>query len=205
MISKIIYSIIYLYLLAFLTISTYTWSITSSFEKPYYEKYKLGSFELNKIKWKDENSPILFSEKELFSSNTGSIIIKKINISDKILFQSWSIKTQLNNNNIIITINKWIYFFDLKEINKEYTIIWKGFEIKNKWPWNFFINNLNPSHNIIFSFNSLLDLTLKNIKSNKTMANLDLYPNTYLIFNPKINFLLKNADLLKISQRFTLW
>jgi hypothetical protein len=65
----------------------------------------------------------------------------------------------------------------------------------------FIINNLDPKKNIIFSLNSLLDLNLKNSKTNENITTIDLYPHIYLIFDPKYNIFLKNADLLNVSQK----
>jgi hypothetical protein len=66
------------------------------------------------------------------------------------------------------------------------------------------VNNINPKQNLIFSLSTLLDLKLKNIKTNSHITDIDLYPHTYLAFNPLKNIFVKNSDLLKISQIFTL-
>ena len=84
----------------------------------------------------------------------------------------------------IINISQWVYYFDIKDISTRYTIKWNWFEINNKWPWSFIVNNIENWKNIIFSENALLDLNLKNIKNNEQITSVDLFPHTYLIFNP---------------------
>lgn len=181
----------------FLIFVTYITNSFSSFEKPYYENIKLWLFDLNK----SDDGIFSFS----WISDKSDIIVDKINISDKIIFSSWSVETTTLSWNTIISITPWIYFFDLKEINSNYIVQWDWFKIDNKWPWAFIINNLDPKKNLIFSINSVLDLNLKNQKTNEEVASLDLYPHTYLFFNPAKNIFVKNSDLLKISQTFEIW
>lgn len=201
MISKIFLGLISISIFAFLIFFTFISNNLNNFEIPYYEKIDLWLFELNN----DEENKISLNKLSKENSYSWKILVEKINISDKIIFTSWSIETKNDKWTIVITITPWIYFFDLKEINLKYIIKWKWFEITNKWPWIFFINNLNSRKNIVFSINSLLDLNLKNIKNDDNITSLDLYPHSYLIFNPQKNIFVKNSDLLKISQVFTLW
>jgi len=42
-------------------------------------------------------------------------------------------------------------------------------------------------------------------KKNTKITSIDLYPHTYLLFNPVKNIFVKNSDLLKISQTFNIW
>lgn len=195
--SKIILTLISITIFVFLIFVTYLTNSFSSFEKPYYENIKLWAFELHKDeKWAFSFSGITSSSK---------VFVNKINISDKIMFSTWSVETKTESWSVIISITPWVYFFDLKEISSKYVIKWIWFEISNKWPWTFIINNLDPKKNIIFSTNSVLDLNLKHYKTNEEIASLDLYPHTYLLFNPVKNIFVKNSDLLKISQTFTIW
>jgi hypothetical protein len=68
----------------------------------------------------------------------------------------------------------------------------------------FIVNNLDSKKNIIFSINSVLNLNLKHYKTNEKITSIDLYPHTYLLFNPIKNIFVKNSDLLKVSQTFNL-
>lgn len=195
--SKIILTLISLWIFIFLVFVTYITNSFSNFEKPFYKNLEKWLFELQK------------NEKGVFSfsgiSDKSKIIVNKINISDKIIFSTWSIETKSSSWNIIISITPWIYFFNLKEINTNYIISWDWFEINNKWPWLFIVNNLDSKKNIIFSINSVLNLNLKHYKTNEKITSIDLYPHTYLLFNPIKNIFVKNSDLLKVSQTFNLW
>lgn len=195
--SKILLTLISLWIFVFLVFVTYVTNSFSNFEKPFYKNLEKWLFELQK------------NEKGIFSfsgvSDESKIIVNKINISDKVIFSTWSIETKSSSWNINISITPWIYFFDLKEINSNYIISWDWFEINNKWPWTFIVNNLDPKKNIIFSINSVLDLNLKQVKTNEKITSIDLFPHTYLSFNPTKNIFVKNSDLLKVSQTFNLW
>jgi hypothetical protein len=67
MIAKIISALITLSILVFLITSTYINNVSSDFKKPFYEKTKIGLFELNKI---ENDDSILFSLDEISKSNT---------------------------------------------------------------------------------------------------------------------------------------
>jgi hypothetical protein len=195
--SKIILTFISITIFVFLIFVTYITNSFSSFEKPYYENLKLWTFDLHK------NEDWIFSFSDITSDS--KIFVNRINLSDKIIFSTWSVETKTESWSMIISVTPWVYFFDLKEISSKYIIKWIWFEINNKWPWTFIINNLDPKKNIIISINSALDLNLKHYKTNEQIASLDLYPHTYLLFNPIKNIFVKNSDLLKISQTFTIW
>lgn len=190
-------SLFTLSIFVFLIYFTYISNGISSFKKPYYENIKTWLFELKK----DDNKLFTLS----WYTDSSEISVLKINLSDKIIFSSWSVKTSTSSWNTIISITNWIYFFDLKEINTNYIITGSWFEIDNKWPGSFIINNLNQKKNLIFSLNSVLDINLKHYKENTEITSLDLYPHTYLLFNPIKNIFVKNSDLLKISQTFDIW
>lgn len=196
--SKIIFTIVSISLLTLLLFITYLTSAYSGSEKPFYEKIKLWLFEV-----KNENN--IFSLKETNNIEKWDLFVKKLDYSDKIFFSTWNIDIQNNNWITTITLTNWMFFFDFKKINSNYIIKWKWFEIKNKWPWYFIINSINPNRNIVFSLNSLIDLKLKNYNTNENMTSVFLYPHSYLVLNPMKNVFLKNADLLKVSQNFNLW
>ena len=187
--SKIILILISIWIFVFLIFVTYITNSFSNLEKINYINTKIGLFEINKIAEQDIEK----------------ILVQQLNISDKVIFNTWSIETKDYSWSTIIIVTPWIYLFDLREINSNYIIKWEWFEINNKWPWTFFINNLNSRKNIIFSVNTLTNLNLKHYKTNEDITSIDLYPHTYLIFNPQKNIFVKNSDLLKIFQTFTLW
>ncbi len=141
------------------------------------------------------------SEPYYESVQSSKNVIEKIGIYDMVIFSSGSIVA----NNDIVTIEKpWLYLFDLKEPNKSYLIKWEWFDLTTNWPWSFIINNIDSKKNMIFSLSNLLSIDLKNKKTGDFITNIDLYPHMYFVFNPLKNIFVKNWDLLKISQTFTL-
>ncbi len=182
----------------FLILVTFTTNNLSNIDKPFYDLKEKWTYKLvEKEKWFYISSDL--------NNNSWSIFIQKINISDKILYNYWEVSSKQNWNKIEINITPWVYFFQLKEINTQYSINSKWFNIKNKWPWSFLINNLNPRKVIVFSIDTLIDLNLQNIKTGKDISTISLYPHMYLVFNPIKNIFVKNSDLLKVSQVFNLW
>lgn len=195
--SKILLTSISFLTFLFLIFITYIVSSYWSFEKPYYEESKEG------IYWLFKNSNWFFSFTDELEKS--KLYINKVNLSDIVIYSTWSIKKNNTPGNIEISITPWIYYFDLKEINDKYTITWSGFEIKNKWPWSFFINNLEQKKTMVISLNTILELNLQTTKTKELVTTVDLYPHTYLLFNPVKNIFLRNSDLLKISQIFSIW
>jgi len=195
---KAIFIIIAFSIFSFLFFVTFIANSFSSFEKPFYEKNEQWLFELIK-NWEN------FSLSKEVSTNSWAILINKFNLSDKVIYSYWEVQTEYLSWALNITIKPWIYYFQLKEINTKYIISWDWFEIENKWPWKFIINNLNSRKNLVFSQDALLSLNLKHYKTNEDITSIALYPHSYLLFNPLKNIFVKNSDLLKISQIFTLW
>ena len=196
--ARIIFISISISILGFLIFVTYLSNSLSSFEKPYHENIKQWLFELSK-NWTND-----YTINELSNINTWAILVNNVTINDRVIYSNWEVETKTESWSTIISITEWIYFFDLKWLNDNYIIKSKWFELNNKWPWTFIINNLNYKKTVIFSINSLLDLNLKHYKTNEHITSIDLYPHTYIIFNPLKNIFVKNSDLLKISQTFIL-
>ena len=193
-------------ILILITISVFIFLIFVTFITNNLSKIENPSYEI-KEKWiykLVEKEDGFFISKDLINSSW-SIFINKINISDKIIYSYWNIESKSNWSIIEINITPWIYYFQLKEINTKYSINSNWFNVINKWPWSFIINNLNPRKIIVFSIDTLLDLNLKDIKTDKKISSISLYPHVYLVFNPIKNIFVKNSDLLKISQIFNLW
>lgn len=180
----------------FLIFVTYLTNSFSDYEKPYYENIEKWNYLIEEnIDWS------LYLEKnDDWLSN-----LMKINTSDKIIYSSWQIELIEEEWKKIIKLSKGIYFFDLRELNSQYIIKWDWFEIKNSWPGFFVINTINSRKNTIFSINTLLNLKFINFNNWEEMTNSFLYPHTYLVFNPIKNIFIKNWDLLKVSQTFSLW
>lgn len=199
LLTKIIFITITLLIFVFLTFISYFSSSNSNITIPEIKNYEIWKYGISKDEKKN-----LFSINKINEENESNMYLEKINISDKIIYSTWSIETSNWSWFININLSNWIYLLDLNEINSKYKIKTNWVEIKNIWPWSFFINNINPYQNIIFSLNTILDIDLVNIKNNEIISNIDLYPNTYIILNPAKNIFTKNADLSKISQIFSL-
>lgn len=128
-----------------------------------------------------------------------SLNIKYLNSFDKII----SIPGEIDIKDNQIEIKKWIFLFNISDINNNYEVKWEWFRIITNWPMSFIIDN-SWTRTTIFSINSRIDLDLKNIENDKIINSLSLYPNTYIKIIPSQNKNLENADLLRVTQRFTL-
>ena len=123
-------------------------------------------------------------------------------ISEVIVGPEWE-ENKINiEPQIYLNIEPGMYLFDLNEINKNFVVDGGLFTVENKLPGSFIVNNLNPSRTVIFSLDTIINLSIKS--KDETLTSILLYPHSYLIFNQKRNFLVKNGDLLKISSIFTL-
>lgn len=197
LLSKIIFTTISASLIIILIFVTYLTNTYNSNQFPFYENIVPWTFELS-----NKNGD--FTMNELSKTSSWKLLVKILNSSDKIYYSSWEIEINETNWVYDIKLSKWVYFFDFKKLNSRYVIKWEWFEINNKWHGKFIINNLVFWKSLVFSINSLVELNLKNYKTWENMTSLDLYPHTYLIFNPLKNVFVKNSDLLKISQNFVL-
>ncbi len=195
--NKIFLALIAISVFIFLVSITFINNNLTKIDKPFYKNLQNWTYNLvkNNTWYKLEN----------ISNNSWEILVLKINISDEIIYSNWKVNIKKDIKNTKINISNWIYFFNFNELDKNYTVTGSWFEITNKGPWNFIVNNINPRKILVFSNNTLLNLKLKNLKTNEDITTIYLYPHKYLIFNPLKNIFVKNADLLKISQAFNLW
>lgn len=198
--SKIFFWIISFLLIMILVYITYLTSTYTNSNIPYYQKLKEWIY---KIKNENDN----FSLEKITEQKSWSWIIfyKNIWTYDKVIYSTWNINLEKKEWKNTFNLEPWLYYFEIKDLEKKYKIKWNWFEIENKWPWAFFVNNIDSTKYLIFSESSLLELNLKNTKNNDQITSIDLYPHTYLIFNPIKNIFLRNSDLLKISQTFSFW
>ena len=182
----------------FLIFATFITNSISRFENPFYENTKQWLYQIV-----ENNDSYTLSNR--IKSNSWAVYMNKINTSDKVFFSYWEVKTNKSNNNIEINITPGVYYFQLKEINTKYTILWEWFQIINEWPWDIIVNNINPRKIFVFSIDTISELKLKHIKTNEEITSIYLYPHEYLIFNNIKSIFVKNSDLLKIDQTFILW
>ena len=124
--------------------------------------------------------------------------LKMLNLStwNHIYYYQWNI--QANNNEI--TLETWIYFFDINSLNFNKKIIINWAVITPHWPWTFIINTNHSVQKSIYSISSKIEINLhdpNDIEKKGTL--LDLYPNMFVMYNTKLNKQIINADLLRIQ------
>lgn len=190
-ISKIFLISLTLIIWATLIFFTFLWWKTDLSKNIKFENIKLWKYYLNKNN-KDKFSLI---DKDL-NIDKNKIFVEQISYLSRFFTNNNKSEILIEENQI--NIKKWIHLFDLNEVNKNFKINWSTFEITNKWPWLFFVNNLNRSKTIIFSIDTIIDLKIKN--KNEILTSVLLYPHSYIIFNQNRNLLIKGWDQLKISQ-----
>lgn len=185
---KKIFSIILWIIISLILI--YTSFINSSwvYKKPDFELNKSWNFEINsweiKIDDKSENS------------------VKYINYTDKILSYPKTAKSEIINNKI--NIKDWVFLFNFNSLNSNYEINSKWFKIESNWPSSFFVD-LSEERIKIISIDNIIKINFLD-KNNKEIVNSAyIYPNQYVFFEPNKNFLIKNADLLRVNQLISLW
>lgn len=199
---KITFIIISFIILSILIFWTYITTSYTNTKLPKYEKQKYWLYEIIK----EQDNTFLKKEIDKIPEKSWNLLLKKISPADKIIFSTGTININKKNWIYNIEVSPWLYYFDFKDISSIYKINSNWFEINNLWPWSFILNTINPKNNILFSINSLLEMKLKNVNNNEDIiTNLDLYPHMYLIFDVSKNIFLKNSDLLRISQIFSLW
>ena len=193
----------------FLIFSTFIWSENTLMEDLSFKEVRLWTFELIE----DGESNFAIKDTEFDTNEYGeNIYVEQVSnisrfftdnkISEVIVGPEWE-ENKINiEPQIYLNIEPGMYLFDLNEINKNFVVDGGLFTVENKWPGSFIVNNLNPSRTVIFSLDTIINLSIKS--KDETLTSILLYPHSYLIFNQKRNFLVKNGDLLKISSIFTL-
>lgn len=145
-------------------------------------------FYLNKISWDFENK----------------IILNQLTKTSRMFTIDWDYEKTKSWTITEIILNKWLYLFDINEINHNLSINANWFKIDNLWIWKFFINFNDPNRILIFSIDSILNLSL--LKTNKELiTNVNIYPHLFLLLNTdRLNTILSstlhNSDALKITK-----
>lgn len=129
---------------------------------------------------------------------------EKLNSLDEILFISdKNYKKTENKNDISLNISNWIFFLDIKDVNKNYKINQNSFYITPKSSWRFLFDTRDEKNIKIFSFDSILEIWLLNWANSEKLTQIVLYPHMSFTFNSDRNILVKNADLLRIETIFS--
>jgi len=130
--------------------------------------------------------------------------LKNISVWNNIFYKEWSITVEKTNNHFSIYLEKWIYFFDINDISNQYSIFFEGYSVKNMWPGTFMINAIDKDKKSVFSLSSKLRIDFLDVSTSESLAQIDLFPNMYLLAIPRYNKSIKNADLWKIITSHTL-
>lgn len=187
---SIIFTIIIILILFYITFIVKPFQ---NYEKPNFSNKILEnmSFDIN-----DKNE-IFFDKK--YESKT-----MYLTSSDKILSSFWEFN--YDEKTWEINIEKWFFLININSLDKKYKIKWKWIFIEIDSPNTFLIDTTEERFKILSIVNILkLELTGKNNwEENFVFNSIYLYPNQFIIFNPDRNFLIKNADLFRITQILSL-
>lgn len=121
-----------------------------------------------------------------------------VSMWNNVFYKEWNLRVENLDNQYNIILEEWIYFFDINDINTQYSIIFQWYKVKNLWPWAFVINTSDQKKKSVFSLSSKLNIEFLDINTSESLAQVDLFPNMYLLAFPRYNKASKNADLWKI-------
>ena len=141
---------------------------------------------------------------KIVSKDEQATRVNYLNNSDRILTYNWGFEIKEEWDNSKVNLKKGFFLVSINSLDKKYIFNSEGFNIEVNQPSTFFIDNRNERTNI-FSIDSVLKINFLNITDGENVNTAYLYPNQYVFFNPSKNFLIKNADLLRISQLISLW
>lgn len=157
--------------------------------------YEKPNFELNKTLLNFD-----LKENKVEENKNSKLKVEYLNNSDRIL--TFDSKYSINNDEI--NIEKWYFLFNFNSLNKKYKIKSESFFIEVDGSGTFFINNVENNIKII-SLDNIIKLNFINKKDWSVLNTAHLYPNEYTIFDHRRSFLIKDADLLRITQIISLW
>lgn len=125
--------------------------------------------------------------------------VDQLNYIDSVIFSGKNYSRETLDRNVNINIEEGLYLFDLYDISYNYSIKNKDFTIQPKSPWKFFVDSRNHADIKIFSFDSIVNISLLSSPSKENMTSLVIYPHMFFWFNIGRNKFLKNADILRIE------
>jgi hypothetical protein len=118
-----------------------------------------------------------------------------VSMWNNVFYKEWNLTIDDQYN---IHLDKWVYFFDINDISTQYSVVFQWYLVKNLWPWAFIINTTDEKKKSVFSLSSKLNINFLDIETSESLAQIDLFPNMYLLAFPRYNKAIKNADLWKI-------
>lgn len=137
-----------------------------------------------------------------------TVLSNKFNLLDNIYYFSDNYENaDISDNwkNIEIKLSEWLFLLDLNNIDYNYSIIFKWFNIIPESFGKIFIDTRDSKQIIIFSLDWVYNVNLIDTITNKPVTNLYLYPHMYSIWNVSRIKTLKNADLFRLSKIFNIW
>lgn len=198
---KILLWIFSMIIWAFLIYTSYIFiQNTTVFEKPKFKDIK------NNSEYIIENRVWKIKEVEKKASKN-DLVITYLNNIDKIISYWNKIESIKNKSKNIEKINlkKGNFLVNIQNITNKYSVKWYWFNIKNNWPSSFYIDSSleNPKKEVyIFSLDSILEIDLVIVENQKVANTIYLYPHQYIKFNPILNKVLKDSDVLRVNQVF---
>lgn len=161
----------------------------------YYSQFKIPQnwlFSILKSKTWD------FIESE--EKKNSQILLERFDFIDKVFFNTkWSYTKKQLWNATSFKIWKWKFLLSLS-FPKKYEVSWSWFNLNFVWPIKLYINTENIDKVDIFSFDNMVELTLLWLDDSKEKTRVYTYPHMLLTFNMRLNKILKNSDLFRISQ-----
>jgi hypothetical protein len=102
----------------------------------------------------------------------------------------------------VLKIGSGLYFFNLTDIFRNFTVEHSDFRISQIGRGAFFVDTRNTAEIRIFSLSALLDQEL--LVEGRTVTRVQIFPSTYFGYVPKYNAQLDSADVLRVATVNTL-
>jgi len=177
-ISKSLSVILIIIVLWFLIFSTFFVDDSNKLEKLVFNNTQIWKYEFIT---NDKNKILL---NKISEDITDKNILDQVTKTSRVFSKNWDY-TKTNSWEILnINLNKWLFLFEINELEKNITINANWYKIDNLWIGTFFINLEDPKKVLIFSIDSILNLTL--MKNNKEeVKKINLYPHYYILIDKK--------------------
>lgn len=161
----------------------------------YYSKFKTPQNWLFSI-FKDKNSEFI----EVTETKDSQIFLERFDFIDKIFFSTkWSYTKTQSRNNTALKVWSGKFFLSFS-FPKKYEVSWSWFRLSFVWPIKLYLNTEDTNKVDIFSLDNMAELSLIWLEDGKLKTKVYAYPHMLLSFNLKLNKILKNTDLFRISQ-----
>lgn len=148
--------------------------------------------------WEYSYEKIKKIEKNIFTKDN----IDKIDEFYFIPDSTKSYQSKITWNNVKIDIEEWLFFANIVDLTYSYNILNKNFTLTPKSPWKFYFDTRDSSKVKIFSFDSIVEISLLNPNNKEKLTTMVLYPHMNFTFNSSRNKIVKNADLLRLESVF---